>query len=245
MSKIGNILLRGLHQQESFEFHTQVYGVVKVLTDPTVVKLTNKYKGAIDEFDDSLKQLRESADTGELARLDNARDLAWRGLNSGIKSLLNHYDSKIARNANVLDILMRNYGNPTRLSYNEETGTITNLCQELETTYYLGLLNQLHLTFWYEDMRRCNQDFSRLFIKRGTEQSVLITGLAKEKRRATDAAYRKLEGYINGLADVDGSEELKQVINRVNYYTKYYADLLSIRRGKADAKDSDNPEKTA
>ena len=242
MNQVNKFPLNRLHQQESFEFHRQVYEIVKLLIDLGVIKLVMLYYLAIGAFDIALKQLRESIDTIEVTRLDNARDRAWRGLKAGIKALLNHYDETIVRNAHILDVVIRNYGDPTRLSYNEETSVIFNLCQELEKTEYLGLLNQLHLTFWYEDMRRFNQEFKRLFTSRGSEQDMLISGLAQEKRRETDDAYRNLVNYINSLAFIDDSEELKTAIRQVNYYVKYYSDMLAARQGRAKAKKEKNKE---
>jgi hypothetical protein len=242
MKKIKGVKLSNLQQGESFEFHSSVLKVLLEVGALQVDVTILAYKKAIEEFDEAFKQLRESAITSAITAADERRDHAWRGFRKANTAALNHFDPAIVQAAHTLDVLIRNYGDPTTLSYPNETSQIYNLCQDLENATYKPLVEKVGLSGWFKEMKTSNEAFAVLFEQRGEEQSTIVTGLAKEKRAATENAYRDMAERINAFIVLSPKPELETAVERVNYYVDYYNNIVATRKGRAAAEKKKKEE---
>ena len=238
MAKVKNISLSRLHQGESFEFHTSVVkNMIETPTfvnDPTVVT----YRAAVTAYDGAFKQQRESALTNDVAIADERNDKAWRGLNKANKAALDHYSNNVAAAAHAIDVVIRNYGDPTKLSYPNETARIYNLCQDLDKPANVAHINVIGIKGWVDELKAANKAFSETFAKRGNEQYTLITGLTKEKRIDTENAYRKAIEKLEAMLIMGPTAQLNTMAEKINYYVDYYNNIIATRRGRAEAKNS-------
>jgi len=192
MKQFDSVPLTLMTQDESFQFHTVVYGYFK---DSTLIETSSYellYGSAIEEFDIALKQVRESEKTVKITTIDKRRDVLYRGAVKTNAAAMHHFTPDIASAAHAVDIVFRNYGDPTKLPYPAETSVIYNLCQELQTPTYAPLLVKLGLTEWIEELKLENEAFDKMYNDRSTEQSVLLAGLARTKRHNVEVLYRSL-----------------------------------------------------
>ena len=239
MLEIKGITLRDLQQEESFEFHSSIYRVLESEKTSAAGGVIKDYDAKIQGFDLALKQIRESAKTTEITAADERNDRAWRGLHNANKICLNHFDPAIAKAAHAIDVIIRGFGDPTALSYPNEVGTIRNLCQQLSDASTMPLIKKAGLEGWLNELRSANDAFSILFDERATEQSSLVTGLAKQARQEVEDAYRNMVKVINATLIVAPWPSLEEKIDKVNYYVDYYKNIIAKRKGVAAAKKED------
>ena len=235
MSEIKGITLKDLQQNESFEFHSSVYNVFASVQSGVSAAVVDGYGDTVDGFDAALKQIRESAVTDALTAADARRDNAWRGLHNAVTLALKHFNAATVQAAHVLDIIIRNYGNPTDKSYPNETSMIFNLCQELGTEANTALLQTVGAADRFEELEAANDNFRALFEQRGNEQSILVAGLAKDARKAAEDAYRLLVKTVNAMLVLNPTAVLERCVERVNYFVDYYGNLIARRKGIAEA----------
>lgn len=127
MKKIESIDLTRLRNDEDFGFQQQVLAEAEKLTQETDKQMVATYKAAVDEFDAALKAAQGSALTASLTEADRLADEAWSGLNATVKAQLTHPLDDNRAAAEETWALLKKYGNPTSLPYNEEYGALYNL----------------------------------------------------------------------------------------------------------------------
>jgi hypothetical protein len=235
-------------QDESFQFHTVVYGYFKesTLIDTSVYE--QLYGSAIEDFDIALKQVRESEKTVNVTTLDRRRDVLYRGAVKTNAAAMHHFNPEIASASHAVDIVFRNYGDPTKLAYPAETSVIYNLCQELQMPAYAPLLVKLGLTEWIEELKLENEAFDKMYNDRATEQSILMAGLARNKRHSVEILYRNLISIANVNLMLDSKNSpLLAFVDIINEHIALYKKIIAARttrnnnRKKKNDQDSNKP----
>ena len=229
MKKIKGIRLNRQQQGESFEFHVNVLGILLAASLPLpLAVLARFYEQTVQAFDDALKQIRESEYSKAIADADARRDNAWRNLRAMVTVSMNHFVEEIATTAHPIDILLRGHGDPTRLANLVETNVLRNLIQDLEIAKNVARIQALGLTEWVTELKTANEQFSTLFEQRADEQSVFVTGITKETRKATEEAYRTIVSVINSGA-LGEIPNLDTAIDKINYHIDYHNSRIASR----------------
>ncbi len=230
MKKIKSITLSRLHQEESFGFHKLVYAEINSLQHEKLSDLLYKYGTALTDFDEALKQSRASVVTREITQLDEKRDKAYRGLAAQVRNSLTHFEEAKTEAAYKINLVLKNYGDPTDLPYIEENGVLENLIQDLEKPEITTCLETIGAKEWVSYLKEINSKFILSFSERNTEQSVKITGITKETRKAMDAAYATYVNRLNALVEVFEDANFTPVIEKVNKLVEYQKTVLAARK---------------
>ncbi len=131
-----NILFARLSRytnEEHFQFQTEFKGLAEQYT-PLTLNIEAAWAVFLPLFDkesEVLDVIRKSVFTDDITEADRKRD----GLNSGfrnmVKGALNHFDPAKKAAAERLKVVLDNYGNINRKSYDEETAAIDSLLGDL------------------------------------------------------------------------------------------------------------------
>ncbi len=238
MNKIKEFNIARLRIEEDFGFQKRIEAETALLTVEADKPMVDSYKAALTAFDDALKGSVRNSQSAAVTRADELADAAWSGLNAQVKVMLTHPAEACRATATEAYDLVRKYGNVTSMPYNEEYGRLHNLLQDLAA---LGIekQKQIYIDAWVTELQTRYDEFMAATAARDAEASTRITGITKQARTESDAAYRALAERVNALALVNGEAAYAAFINRVNVIIDQANATLAARSTRAEAKKRD------
>ncbi len=233
---ITRIKLNQLRNNEHFQFHTEVKGLI-IDTNPAVIKLGNQFPAYVALYQDedtALKRIVKNSFSDLRVDADLARDRTFSGLAAASSAALNHFDPTVAEAARRLKIVFDTYGNVGRLPLNEETAAITNLLQELKGKY-APEVQTAGLAAWVNQLEVDNKAYSDL-VKSGRDEDAERTEIVvKEARALIDKTYRQLLGRVEALIVVEGEAAFAEFVRKLNLIVDKYNLALAQRKGISEA----------
>jgi len=214
---------------ECFQFHTLVYSYFKNCTLIETSAYEELYGRGIEDLDVALNQVRENEKTVEVTALDHTRDVLYSGTKRTNRAALHHFNHEIASSAHAIDIIFRGYKKPEKSNYPAETSMIYNLCQDLQNATYAPLAEKVGLTDWIVELKKANDAFEELFNDRAVQQSLLIAGLAREKRHEVETIYRSLISIANVNLLIDPSSPLLEFVDIINEQIAKCKQIIAAR----------------
>ena len=154
--------------------------------------------------------------------------LVWAG--SGIATL----DEAATLLKKVFDLYKLN----TKAQVNEESGVMTNLCQDLSTAGNLARLETIGGTVLFNEMVAANEQVKTYRLAEGTEESEKVQAALKKARQASDEAYENVCEVIEASALLaDDPAPFEAFIKQWNGTVKLYQDMLD-RKASQSSSDS-------
>ena len=254
--KIKGIDLRAMSNDESFQFHTTIMGYYEKANYIETSAPESLYFSAIRNFDDALKQIRESDKTNPLAKLDKQRDHLYTGIVKIVDAHHLHIDPEVVEAARLITVLLHGYGNPVRKKYNEATSLYYNLSQEFVLPKYAPLIEKLGLAEWTVLLKKANEDFESLFNERNDEKSVLIARSVRESRQEVEKYYRLLITVTESELMIKPNCPLEEYVDKINELIAYYKRSIAANKtynkkkkdknkdeeDNSDKNDNNNPD---
>lgn len=184
MSKIQNLNLSALRNEEAFGFLQQVQAETKYLTDATIESIIDNLTTSLEEFDKALKESDKLPSVALARECDTARDTAWSGLNAYCKAVATyHPDADVKATAQKTYDIVLKYGNPIRLPQTQESGVLHNLLQDLNALPAEDR-TKAALDAWINHLSECENNFLAAVGERTVEESARINGIVKQTRTA-------------------------------------------------------------
>ena len=240
--KTIKITLASLHNEEHFQFHTEFKDLVNLYKAGTI-DIEDLFKAFLilyaQEYE-ALNVVRRTISTEELGKKDKRRNQAFRGYADGVKSNLNSTDEKISTAARRLQLVLDQYGNIARKSYDDKTPAIFKLIQEARTTYLddITLLGQMR---WIDQLETENIGFDLMMKERYAEDAAVTELRMKKVRIQVDASYRAIADQLDALIKVHGLAKYEPFVKELNVRVERYNKIIEQRKGR-NAKDDDKPE---
>lgn len=226
---------------EDLRGHNYVGGALQALYEQT--------EPAFNEYDQATYRDRVLPLTDELKKHDTARDAAYSGLHLTLRGYTHHYTPAVAEAAKAVLAVFKKYPTATREGYNEETGIITNLCQDLLDANTPGRLaleaadTEDHRLFkWVENLRNHNNSFRQIIDQRyaslGKETNL---PLIKDTRPAAVAGITAMLEKLAALVAADVNlNTSKPLLATVNQRTEKYNAVAKARRQKQEEEAIEN-----
>lgn len=193
------------------------------------------FKSALSVEDSAMKNVKSSVITKEIAHANQQRNSYYTGMHYSVLGAKYHYDPTVRSAAERIDVVLEQYGNPTRLNYKAETGILRSLVADLEGKL-LSDMNLIGAAHWIEPLKQANLEVDSLIGNR-TDEELAQSGVnMKEARTAIDPLYNALVTRINALAEVKGGELFTSFVNKHNARIAYFKKIIaqSGQRSKAD-----------
>ena len=233
--KIENFALTKLANASHLQFMADVDVVLSAVGfNGEIATEYSSFKTALSIEAESQKTEDGSAITKLIADADSLRDDRYDGFYFLVKGNTNHFDSEVAESARRIIRILDQFGNPTKLPYNNETSVLNSIIASLETTLSADII-QIGLSPWVANIKQLNTDFAKLFNDRRDEYAGRVIPAMKETRVLTDAAYKKMVERINALTIVHGEATYMDAIYKLNETITYFRNTLAIKDGKAKA----------
>jgi len=240
--EIAAIHLKNLRNGEHYQFHTEFNGLVikHTATALGIETLYATYTHLLPDEYTALNVPGKSALTDNLTDADILRDTTYKGILDTVKAAHNHFDETKQAAAKRLLVVLDAYGNVADKPYDEETGALTKLTDELLNTYGNDL-ETLGIDTWVEKLQQQNNAFAALKKSRYSEDASKTQLVMKETRTKVDATYRAMVTRINALIIVNGDAAYQSFVNEINARIDAFNLILAQRQGR-NTKDNTTPK---
>ena len=224
-----------LHNEEHCDFGEELEYLVENVYSPATLSIEPywpAYKAARAKEDAALELIVKSSFTNKLAEFDFRRDSLFRGSRDIVTACCEHFNLEKKEAALRLKIVFDHYGNISVLPYGEETASIHNLCEELETNYASDLAS-VGIVDWVTELKAANADFKDIRSSRFTETANKNNDKMKDVRIEVDSAYKAIVKRINSAIEFNGAAAYEPFVLELNARIENYKDLLAQRRGRS------------
>lgn len=235
--KTGN-----LRNEEWFQFFTEFKAIVEQYYPGTlnIEALFAVFVVLYADVDEAMEVIRKSATTEQIVEADNNRDVVFRGLSDAVKSAVSHFDPVKSEAARRLQIVLDQYGNVARKSYDAETASIHNLVQEMNGARAADIA-LLGLGDWITRLDADNQTFEALKNIRYSEEEGKPAFRVNELRKKIDRNYRDTLDRIDASILLNGEAQYAAFVNAHNIRVDHYSNIIAQRKGW-NAKKKDETE---
>jgi hypothetical protein len=230
---------------EHFEFITEVIALVNkygdaaldvVVAFAALVAAYAKEKLAIDP-------IRKSRYTELINEADNIRDTTFIGLREMIKAAMKHFDEQVRASAEALMIVFKSFGPINRVGKDSESGHVTKLITDLQTTYAADVAT-VGVAEWVVRLDAENRALEALVERRYEEWNSRTDLRMVDVRAEVDAAYHALTERVNALYVIHPRPDGLAFIEELNLRIKHYDTIVKEREAhnaaiRKDLSDAD------
>ncbi|MDR0534192.1 MAG: DUF6261 family protein [Verrucomicrobiales bacterium] len=227
--------LQDLRNQEHYQYGLEFRQLALSVwpgDNPPLGTYWHSFTAALAEEEAALERIHKSELTDPLTDLHRKREHLYRGFDHTVNAALNGIEPAKIPHAQHLRAILDNYRNPNALPYQQQSGTLNNLIQDLKTRAAaacdsLGLNPQLHA------LEQANLEFDRLFNQRADEQAGQShLSAVRDIRKTMDRALRDLFEICEGQAKLDPSpgNPCVRFIHALNPINQDFARTLQTRR---------------
>lgn len=240
--RTSKIDLSRLRNEEHFQFQTEFKASVAKYSAQalSIEALYATWEPLYAQELEALQVIRKSATTEQLAIADTERDEIFRGFADAVKSLLNHFSADKRMAASRVNVVLDQYGNVARKSYDEETAAITKLVQEANGALRADIAT-LGLADWIAELDTRNKAFDALMKSRYSEAAAKTELRMKQVRAEIDLVYRAIADRLDALMLLNGPAAYEPFVRELNTRVDRYNDIIAMRKGR-NAKDNVEPK---
>lgn len=225
MKKINTIDTHSLTNGAHYNFMEAIYTNLNsiLLYGEKLKTELPAFKTALDSEDAVLVLSRKSDKTDDIANADKARDNAYVGYKYAVKGFTYLGSGAQYEAAKVLTQHLTDFQIDTKMSLSRQTGLMTNLIEDLESTYS-EQVESLGLTPFVTMMKDGNEKVKVGLLSRDNERAGQTKAAMLAARADTDAAYQTIVDKINALylVDTTNTDEYATTIDEINAQIKRY-----------------------
>lgn len=232
--KIQEFSRRKLLNNQYLAFGREIEAAVEKGNPATLLveETFTAFQEALQRFDDSIVKVLKSALTDVMVQTDAERDNLFVGLLEQIKTGTRHFDAKKKAAATRLMPLVNTFKGGQARSFDDETGFVNNLLQELASDKHKEDATTLGLTEWAAQLKAANDACAALTSDRSNEKATAdASGKTSENRPLLDEAYDALWERFNALAVVNGDANYLSLFTYWNTRIDHYRVAISSRLG--------------
>jgi hypothetical protein len=218
MKKLQALYFKLLPLVAHFRFFTRLKALLTAAGDDLKAAVAPQ----LPEFNDWLAKedavtdwVRKSAFTKKIAGADAEVDRILVGINAIVQTGLHSSMSAIRESAEHVHDMLKNYGNVTRESYDEEAGDVAKLLEQFTGPYAQDVAN-LGLAMWVQQLQTAFNTFDSLLHQREAEQGEKPPYTAEEVRKGIEGVYYRMKDIINANAGAGTSNDFTAFIDLLN-----------------------------
>lgn len=224
-----------LQNEEHVQFHTEFNDLIGKANPQNlgIVPVYDLYLPLFNQEKEALNKVLKSAFTSELSVADTSRDSIYVGFTISIDGATYHFDPLKRKAALRIQVVLDQYRNTSRLSYNKETAAITRMISEL-TEKYGSELATLGMEDWLVELKNRNEAFELLMKNRYTEETAKTQLQMVQVRQDLDKAYLAIVKRLTSLIDLNGDDRYKEFVEELNKRINKYTNDVAIRQGRTN-----------
>jgi len=189
------------------------------VTNQKAVDAITDFRSKVSAMDAAYKAASSSPLTAPLAEADRLRDNAYGTISQVVKAMLTSGIASLETAAADLKTVLDTFRVSTSAQYNEESGAILQLCQEMDS--HTASLTALNLTAVYAELKTQNTAVRTLLMQRNAAQANDQTAVMKTHRAIVDSAFDTLRAHLNALLVLDTTTALESLASLLNADINY------------------------
>lgn len=233
MKKINPVDFYKFQNDEHSQYHADIRRLINA--NPAIKQLIEPlypgYTTAHIAEENALQVERGSRKTKNIKQTNDLRRRMYRGFELLMQSCLIHYEPTIQEAARLVNLVMKQFDNPSLKNYSASSANITFLTDVLDANHSADVA-AMGASEWLVKLKEANADFITRFGERSSEESVRISRNVRATRVFVDPAYNAIVIQINALVVINGEADFVEFIDEVNYIISKYKTTLAIRKGR-------------
>lgn len=240
MEKIEYLATERLRNDDHYQFFSDV------------VTLGEKYFSSATPVDQEFQEIKLEREeesklmgigkgsllTKEVNSADRQRGKTWLAIRRKTEAFLLSPFSDEVRSAEVVRKIIRTYGDPRNLSFNEESSIDSRLTKDLLNDENVTHTKKLNLVDWVQELVQENNSFIDVLNERNEEITSRDKGKVLDVRQRLDSAYVIFAEKINATVVLNqASEGIRKFVSELNGKIKYYNNTLNRRHGGKQEED--------
>ena len=239
MIEINKIAFHHMQKATKGEFHQSVLSILEKEGVDSFLpeKLLAEYRENIAHYPKLNGVYAADELTGEMARLDAARDAAYRVISTALEAMTESIDPEVAQyyDKHVRPVFTAFRDFSPRMDYSEETAQLRSFCKRLKELDF-GMLSRAYVTeAQVDDLNGLNERFEELYTKRNIKYSQRESPAALA--RAMEEQWDLITAFITARANETVTADNRDTVARfqhaaatLNEHIDYYRQNY-IRRG--------------
>lgn len=241
MEKLEHAEINQYRNDEHFEFMHDFDSFI-AKTKPEELGISDIYpafKSAFEEEDKTMKIELGSSKSATLKKLDKLRDRTVNAVIRAVDATLLCPIEAEAETAGIIKRILNLYGDKRKASYNEETGWLANLTDDLLSSVNRPHLVTIHILSWVEALKVENDNFRVVLNERNLELAIRESGDVGLLRSTLDPLYEKIITRINATIELNlAKPAVESFVKEVNEKIRYYRNTLIIRHSRAEKEEN-------
>lgn len=189
--------------------------------------------------DAAYKKSQKNFASDDIKELDTKRDKYAQFIKSVLTAHTSLPESDVVRQAEQLVQVFKDFQWRSSEAYLAETAKLDNMLQEWDKEQPASWLTAMGLSGYVEKLRNANAQVKQLISSRQGEQSMVVRGELRAAREAVDETLQQLLRYIDALNVTSPSEELTDLILKINEAFRYMdAQIAAGKRKGSDQEGS-------
>jgi hypothetical protein len=230
---IIRISLEGLKNEVHYEFNKNTDRIF-VRFDPEALgfaSLYNLYRPALSHEKEALDFITKSDLTKKIVNQDHVRDSIYRGFVETVNAATHHYNPVYVEAAEMIDNVIKHYGNVAKKTLDAESAAIEDLLYELEKPALAQAVIRIGLTSWKEKLELENNALRALMAERYDETAGKTSYRMRTARREVDKYYHAIVNRVESdhMTGVDINPEFLKELNAV---IERYKRILAQEKGE-------------
>ena len=214
--KVKSLTLKKFHNNEWLGFLEHLLDQILIGSSINSSEPVISLKYLYDEYKRMLS-LDCQVDGMMVAEADRAADQAWSCLNAQLKIALVHPDISLRSAASRIYPILSKYGNPTRLTYDQEYAKLKLLLQDLSNASQDDL-KITHADVWFEELQSRYTYFMDIYNKRVGHSASVDPGAVKLARQTSESAYKSLVAFLDSSVKFSNDDRFEHIISELNDY---------------------------
>lgn len=214
MLSIEPINLRSLRNEELLGFCQEVAQKLIKVREVASSSASKVFNELVQAYSDNLDTTR-NIKYERIEAADEEVDAAVMGIRAHVQALLCHPNETVQIAAEIIWSAIEPYGNPTKLTFNEEYAIVGRMIDTLESIDPERCEDAL-MTEWISTLHERYDAFMMLRSQFHSERAVFPAGRVKASKQTLIQAWKELIASINAMAIIQPSVELETLIAEIN-----------------------------
>ena len=203
---------------------------------------------AVQDFQVKLEPVHYTAYSNAIKDKDKERDSVYYALEVVTKAYTRSPIAAEAEAATLMLSVFDKYDDIRKEDYNQESGSVFNFVEELET-HHQQHLTTLHLTEWVNILRTRNQEFAALYDNRNVQERTYVSYKEVQAARQTllDCYHELIECFEAAVKmGMIPNGSYQTLVQTINEYIDREIITLNVAKGRKKAKkeNANNGENT-
>lgn len=226
--QIGSFDTSRLRLAEAHTFLQKVAEKTNLLTATTDADMVASFVSKVNNFAATMKPTLTNSYTQARTQADSEADFVWSGLRYSLQGLSYHPQAELRAIGEKAYAIVKKYGAPSAMSYDEQYPNMLGLINELNTLPAADLTTA-GLQVWLTTMQEKYDKFVAITSEGIAEENERQVGISNQMRLEAQDAYAALVMRVNALCVVMGEENYAEFIGNVNIIINQTKANLSSR----------------